>query len=210
MACPYAKSEDGFELQLATNHLSHFLLTNLLIPKLLLAGPNARVINVSSCAHIASDIRYADPNFQSDSGKDYKPFIAYAQSKTANVLFSVGINERLGGKGIHSFALHPGSISSGLQKFATPEQMIETKQIWESLGQTMPEHKTLEQGCSTSLRAALDPGLVEEWVQEGKVYLNDCQLSDDSEIVNPFAVDKKNALKSWALSEDMVGEKFRY
>jgi NAD(P)-dependent dehydrogenase (short-subunit alcohol dehydrogenase family) len=63
MACPYAKSEDGIESQFATNHIGHFLLTNLLMEKILAAGPGARVVNVSSSA-ARGVIRWDDWNFQ--------------------------------------------------------------------------------------------------------------------------------------------------
>ena len=64
MVCPYAKSVDGIELQFATNYVGHFLLTNLLIQKVLKAGPGARVVNVSSSAHRSGVIRFDDVNFE--------------------------------------------------------------------------------------------------------------------------------------------------
>lgn len=142
MACPYAKTEDGIERQFATNHVGHFLLTNLIMPKLLAAKPNPRVVNVSSYGNVLSDV-LEDPNFNGD-GKDYSPFVAYGQSKTANVLFAVGLNERLKKKGLKAFALDPGSaynrvqhsminvltksgVPSNLRRFMTPETMKEGK-----------------------------------------------------------------------------------
>lgn len=108
MATPYSKSEDGIEIQFAINHVSHFLLTNLLMPKLL-ASESPRVVNVSCFGNVLADIR-EDPGF--NEGKEYNPFVAYGQSKTANVLFAVGLNERLGIKGLSAFAVDPGSRSS--------------------------------------------------------------------------------------------------
>jgi NAD(P)-dependent dehydrogenase (short-subunit alcohol dehydrogenase family) len=141
MAAPYASTEDGIERQFATNHIGHFLLTNLIMPKLLEASPNARVVNVSSYGNVLSDV-LEDPNFSGD-GKDYSPFVSYGQSKTANVLFSVGLNERLKGKGLKAFAMDPGSrfglvvaklvwltwtgVPSNLRRFLTPEIMKEGK-----------------------------------------------------------------------------------
>lgn len=63
MACPYAKSEEGIEIQFATNHIGHFLLTKLLIDKIYAAGPGARIVNVSSSA-LRGSIRFDDYNFQ--------------------------------------------------------------------------------------------------------------------------------------------------
>jgi NAD(P)-dependent dehydrogenase (short-subunit alcohol dehydrogenase family) len=204
MACPYSQSEDGYELQFATNHLSHFLLTNLLMPKMLAAGPGARIVNVSSWGHLMSDMHYSDVGFS--NGRDYKPWTAYGQAKTANILFTVGLNQRLQGKGARSFALHPGSVQSGLQKNMTKELGEEAVAIWKELGQEMPERKTLQQGCATTLRAALDPSLE----GEKRVFLQDCQVWSKEEKVRGYAVDEGNARKCWELSEKMVGEKFEY
>jgi NAD(P)-dependent dehydrogenase (short-subunit alcohol dehydrogenase family) len=205
MACPHGLTTDGFEVQLGTNHLSHFLLTNLLMPKILLAAPNARIINVASVGHLASDIHYEDPNFT--GGKDYVSWIAYGQAKTANILFSVGLNQKLAGKGVRSFALHPGSIASGLQQYLTPEMMTDALKEWAKMGRQLPQRrKNFQEGCSTTLRAALDPSLA----QQKMVYLNDCQPSEDPEIVQPYAIDGENAEKCWAMTEEMIGEKFEY
>lgn len=106
MACPYLKTEDGIERQFATNHIGHFLLANLIMPKLMAASPSPRIVNVSSFGNVLSDV-LEDPTF--DDGKEYNSFISYGQSKTANILFAVGLNERLGEKGVKAFALDPGS-----------------------------------------------------------------------------------------------------
>lgn len=197
-------TEDGFELQFATNHLSHFLLTNLLMPKILAAGPNARIINASSQAHLVSDIRYDDLGF--NAGKDYSAWQAYGQAKTANILFSVGLNQKLNSKGVKSFALNPGSFASNLQKYISPGTTQEVIKLMQGHGVGMPERKTLQQACSTTLRAALDPSLG----TEGSIFLADCQLTTDPLQVRANALDKENAQKCWVLSGEMVGEKFEY
>jgi NAD(P)-dependent dehydrogenase (short-subunit alcohol dehydrogenase family) len=107
MAAPYGLTKDGLETQFGVNHVSHFLLVNLLMPKILAAGPGARIVNVSSYGNIMSNIRYTDVGF--DGGKTYHPWLAYGQSKTANVLMAVSLNAKLGAKGIRAFALNPGS-----------------------------------------------------------------------------------------------------
>jgi NAD(P)-dependent dehydrogenase (short-subunit alcohol dehydrogenase family) len=205
MACPWSQSADRYELQFATNHLSHFLLTNLIMPKILAAGPEARIVNVSSVGHLFADVNWESLDF--NKGKTYHPFIAYAQAKTANILFTVALNEKLASKGVQSWTLHPGSITSGLQKYMTPEAREEGIKAFEASGKKMPPSKNLQQGCSTTLRAALDPGLVEE---DGNVYLSDCQIVTDPEWIKPYALDAGNARKLWAISEDMVGQKFSF
>jgi NAD(P)-dependent dehydrogenase (short-subunit alcohol dehydrogenase family) len=107
MACPYEKTKDGLEMQFGVNHISHFLLANLLMPKILAAGPGARIVNISSYGNIMSDIRYEDSGFH--DGETYNPWLAYGQSKTANILMAVSLNEKLGTKGVRAYALNPGS-----------------------------------------------------------------------------------------------------
>lgn len=107
MACPYEKTKDGLEIQFGVNHISHFLLANLLMPKILAAGPGARIVNISSYGNIMSDIRYEDSGFH--DGETYNPWLAYGQSKTANILMAVSLNEKFGTKGVRAYALNPGS-----------------------------------------------------------------------------------------------------
>lgn len=107
MAAPYGKTKDGLEMQFGVNHISHFLLTNLLMPKILAAGPGARIANISSYGNIMSNILYEDVGFS--DGQTYNPWIAYGQSKTANILMAVSLNEKLSKNGVRAYALNPGS-----------------------------------------------------------------------------------------------------
>ena len=111
MACPYGKTEDGFETQFGSNHLAHFLFTALIFPSLVAAGSAAspsRVVNVSSGGHVCSDIRLDDYNFS--DGAKYTEMEGYGQSKTANILFANEIARRSKEKGVPvlGFSLHPG------------------------------------------------------------------------------------------------------
>jgi NAD(P)-dependent dehydrogenase (short-subunit alcohol dehydrogenase family) len=84
--CPYSKTEDRIETQFATNHLGHFLLTNLLKPTILAAELGARIVSVSSSAHRHKEhARFEDYSFS--NGKTYSAWEGYMQSKLANVLF---------------------------------------------------------------------------------------------------------------------------
>lgn len=110
MACPYWKTEDGFEMQFGVNHLGHFLLTNLLLERLK-QSPSARIVNVSSSAHKrCSRINFDDIN----STKQYDSFKAYAQSKLSNVLFTRSLARRLEGTSVTTNSLHPGVIRTEL------------------------------------------------------------------------------------------------
>lgn len=205
MVCPYTLTEDGYESQFAVNYLSHFLLTNLLMPKLL-AAQNPRVVNVSSWAHVRSDIRWDDIGFQ--NGEAYQEWEAYGQAKTANILFSVALNQKLGKRGVKSFALHPGSIRSNLQVHLTPEILADGVANRTKMGLPMPASKSLQQGCATTLRAALDPNLK---AVGGSVYLHDCQvIKPDEKDLMAWTLDEGSAERLWEVSEEMVGEKFGF
>ena len=105
MAGPYRTTEEGIELQFGSNHIGHFLLTNLIMPRLL-TSTSPRIVNVSSDGHRWSGVRFNDYNF--DNGKTYDQWDAYAQSKTGNILFSKALAEKLGGRGLRAYSLHPG------------------------------------------------------------------------------------------------------
>jgi NAD(P)-dependent dehydrogenase (short-subunit alcohol dehydrogenase family) len=95
-------------MHLAINHVGHFLFTNLIMPALLNSA-QPRVVNLTSAAYFGSPVRFDDLNF--GNGKEYEPFVAYAQSKTANLLFSLGLARKLGGKGLLSFGVDPGGVA---------------------------------------------------------------------------------------------------
>lgn len=111
MAVPYGLTVDGHETQFATNHLAPFLFTNLIMDKLL-AAEAPRVVNVSSDGHRLGHIRWADYDFA--GGETYVPWVAYGQSKTANMLFSLSLAAKLGDRGLLALSLHPGVIKTNL------------------------------------------------------------------------------------------------
>lgn len=113
MAIPRTTSADGFEMQLATNHLGHFALTGLLLPALV-AVPNSRVVTVSSSAHrMVRGINFNDIN----SERRYRSWGAYGQSKLANLLFTSELQRRLAAAGVSTKAMaaHPGYAATNLQ-----------------------------------------------------------------------------------------------
>ena len=109
MAVPYAQTVDGFESQIGTNHLGHFALTNLLLPKL-----TDRVVTVSSMLHLLGKISLTDLNWKS---RPYSAWLAYGQSKLANLLFTSELQHRLdaGGSTLRALAAHPGYSATNLQ-----------------------------------------------------------------------------------------------
>jgi NAD(P)-dependent dehydrogenase (short-subunit alcohol dehydrogenase family) len=108
MAPPRRLTVDGFELQLGTNHLGHFALTARLLPKI-----TDRVVTVSSFMHRIGRIRFADPNFT----HGYQSWLAYGQSKLANLMFAYELQHRLlmAGSPVRSMAAHPGYAATNLQ-----------------------------------------------------------------------------------------------
>lgn len=192
MACPEARTRDGLELQLATNHIGHFALT-LLLHRALAAARRARIVSVSSAAHMISPFVFDDPNFQF---RLYDPWLAYGQSKTANILFAVGAAERFAQDGITANALDPGAIATNLQRHVGGQL------------RTPPERrKTPAQGAATSALLAASPLL--EGVS-GR-YFADC---NEAELVSrrrpdygglaPYAKDPENAERLWETSLRLI------
>ncbi len=113
MVPTFQTTPEGIEKHLGINHIGHFLFTNLLMPALLASPTGAVVVNVSSAANGVSAVRFDDPNF--GEGKNFESFTAYAQSKTANLLFTLSLAQKLGSKGLRSIGVDPGCMCS-LQK----------------------------------------------------------------------------------------------
>ncbi|KAH8692014.1 short-chain dehydrogenase [Talaromyces proteolyticus] len=212
MAPPYTLSEDGIESQFATNHIGHFLFTNLIINKLISIsdGRVSRVINVSSDGHRLSPVRFADWNF--DNGKNYNPWIAYGQTKTANMLFSKSLAAKLGPKGLISVSLHPGVIPTtnvvrfvpdgGWDGLIKLDHQQGNRKAWGGFN-----FKTLEQGAATHVYASFDD-LISTKHNNG-AYLEDSRIFKPEEVPS-WGRDEVEAEKLWKLSEQIVGQQFEY
>lgn len=190
-ACPYAKTADGFELQFGVNHLGHFALTNLLLPRLIDSAP-ARIVNLSSRA---SQRWLADINFEDiNSEKKYSPFSAYCQSKLANVLFTKELHRRLTGQGVTAYAVHPGVVYTEIARHA--------QRFLQLLGAIIAPIflKTPSQGAQTSVYCAVQEGIEE---QSGE-YFSDCSVRKTTE----KSRDEELANKLWDLSENMTKVEF--
>jgi NAD(P)-dependent dehydrogenase (short-subunit alcohol dehydrogenase family) len=194
-------NEAGLELQFATNHVGHFALAHGLHGAL--AAEGARIVSVSSSGHLRSPVIFDDLNF---AFRDYEPFLAYGQSKTANVLFSVGATARWARDGITSNALMPGGIATALQRHMDPGYIDRARESGFRL-------KTTEQGAATSVLLAAHPSL--EGI--GGRYYEDCAearvVDRRGEVgtggVAPYALDADNADRLWALSERLLGAHVR-
>jgi NAD(P)-dependent dehydrogenase (short-subunit alcohol dehydrogenase family) len=201
MACPEQRTREGWELQFATNHLGHFALAAGLRASLA-AARGARVVAVSSSAHLRSPVVFEDIHFQR---RPYEPWAAYGQSKTANVLFAVEASARWRADGITANALMPGGIATNLQRHVGGAPYMETAR--ERFRREGKELKTVEQGAATSVLLATSPAL--EGV--GGRYFEDCNeaLPQQAGVtvagVAPWALDPEAAARLWTVSEQAIG-----
>lgn len=204
MATPLFRDADGHEGQFATNHLGHFRLVKSLWPALAKAK-GARVISVSSRGHQIAGIDFDDIDFRN---RPYEGWTAYAQSKTANVLFAVELDKRGKEDGIRAFSLHPGQVLTNLARHLSDEEIAGFDALDDS-GKPIidPEKgmKTPQQGAATSAWAATSP-LLEGM---GGLYLEDCNVApvNSGDVgrkgVATFAIDPELARRLWDVSEGM-------
>jgi len=205
MACPYAETEDGFELQFGSNHLGHFLMTGLLAPALTNGAPG-RIVSLSSRGHHQSPVVFEDIAFKD---REYDKWLSYGQSKTANILFAVELERRLAGRGIHAYAVHPGVIMTDLSRHMQQEDFEHIRARAAERGGTL-SLKQAPAGAATSVYAATAP----ELEGQGGVYLEDCHVAsvDDDDMaldgVKSYALDPEAAQRLWTMSEELVGQKF--
>ncbi|KAG6545478.1 hypothetical protein Mapa_013080 [Marchantia paleacea] len=182
MYFPYQLSVDGVEMHFSTNHLGHFLLTNLLLDKMKetakVTGTEGRIVNISSLAHNMSyrgGIQFERLNEKSG----YVSLFAYGQSKLANILHANELTKRLKEEGANVTAnsLHPGEIKTAIMTFYSPFM------------------KSIPQGAATTCYLALHPSLN----GVGGEYFNNCNVSARSD----YAKSDELAKKLWDVSVQM-------
>lgn len=205
MGLPLARTIEGWELQFATNHLGHFLLTNLLMDALV-AAKSSRVVNTSSAGHNVAPVDLKDPNYVQ---RPYSPLGAYGQSKTANVWFATELDRRFADRGLHAFSAHPGGIGgTSLSRDLAPEFMDEIAAAVAGRTGGLSDSKTLEQGAATQCWAAT----AAELAGHGGRYLVDCQIAQPGDNIYknhaPWAYDHAGAVVLWDLSNQLLGTSF--
>ncbi|KAI5272527.1 metallopeptidase MepB [Aureobasidium subglaciale] len=204
-------TKEGIEMQFGVGHVGHFLFTTLLLPLLEVSAKGSqgatRVINVSSEGHRIGPVRFHDYNFEGKEvpeeelsprkearmkdGQKYSVWVAYGQTKSANILFSLALNDRFGAKGIRSYAVHPGAIQTDLSRSLSSEDAKFLEKIVDG------NWITLDQGTSTILVAALDPALSKS---QRSVYMSNCQFAEAA----PYTHDLAIAKRLWDLSEKLT------
>ncbi|WP_153796936.1 SDR family NAD(P)-dependent oxidoreductase [Foetidibacter luteolus] len=218
MWVPLRRDNRGYESQLATNHLGHFQLTARLWPALKKAN-GARVINVSSFGHQMAPFNFEDPNF---IHRQYETLLGYGQSKTANNLFSVELDNRGKAFNVRAYSLHPGAVNDTDLGREAPMELFQQMGTHDADGKIFPEVakklKTIPQGAATTVWCATSPLLD----NIGGVYCENCdiaepdldnidhQYGDPSTLrgVRPYSLDETSAKRLWKLSEEMTGISF--
>ena len=208
MANPLTRDARGYESQFSTNHLGHFQLAARLWPALQKAE-GARVVAVSSRGHTFGGVDFDDPNFER---REYNPYVAYGQSKTANALFAISLDALGERYGVRAFSVHPGGIVTTNLIRHLPADQIKASGYVDDEGRPIidPERnmKTVEQGAATSVWCATSPSLD----GLGGAYCENCNIAaavpeDSKELlgVRPWATNPEFAERLWQLSEKLTG-----
>lgn len=214
MWVPLQRDERGYESQLATNYLGHFQLTAKLWTALLKAD-GARVINISSWGHHFSPFIFDDPNF---INREYETFSAYGQSKTANILFSLELDNRGKNVGVRSYSVHPGIIVETELNRNVSKETLQNFGVFDESGKVINDPskglKSLSQGASTTVWCATNPKLHDI----GGVYCEDTEIAELDVLqenkkgimksVMPYALEEKTAKNLWTASEELTNIKF--
>ncbi|CAO2152890.1 unnamed protein product [Urochloa humidicola] len=193
MACPYQLSADGIELQFATNHLGHFLLTNLLLDKMKSTAEQTGVQGRIIVAHKRSDGTCFELNKLNDKAR-YNPFIAYSHSKLANILHANELSRRLQEEGCNLTAnsLHPGVIFTNIVRYVAGNNALLS--VLSPVAKLVL--KSVPQGAATTCYLALHPDLKDV---SGK-YFADCNEATPTAV----ARDGQLAEKLWLFSEELM------
>ena len=217
------RTKQGHELQLGVNHLSHFELTNRLLPALRAAG-SSRVVCVASCASVGNvrnpkeraAIDFDDPNFER---REYSPLNAYSSSKLANVLHARALTTRLEGSGVTAVSLHPGIIDTSLFRHMEGKAgqiILKIPGLKKALTYLIFGSNFLDVfgGAQTTLHCALDPSVPDHpgayFSQEGpyggaKAMGRGWTGGWPMRNPNPLAEDAQQAERLWSISETLVG-----
>jgi NAD(P)-dependent dehydrogenase (short-subunit alcohol dehydrogenase family) len=209
MANPFTLTADGIESQFGTNHVGHFLLTKLLLPKLEASAPS-RIVSVSSAAAFIPEgffliapfgtgaVNWTD--IYADHESRYEPWAAYGRSKLANVLFASRLDKRLAGKKVYSNSCHPGGIKTNLarhleadMKKDAGERIVEAFEAFQNYVSMTPS-----QGAVTQLYLSASPDIESKEIR-GKYYYPQARLMDPPK----FATEASEE-ELWALSERLV------
>ncbi|KAJ7051482.1 NAD-P-binding protein [Mycena amicta] len=212
-------TEDGFESQLATNHIGPFLLTKLLLPQLLASTSTTtgcvwtpRIVYVSSLAHSFArkeDLQFNTAMMRNPNAETYEAFDIYCQTKAAAILMAKEVTRRAAGT-VHAFSLHPGGIFTNIMKKRESIASLQARDILTSDGQpsqtTFPNWKSVEQGAATTLAAAFEPRIE----HESGGYLSDCVLANQDISQVCLDIDHAIGMALWDATEEVLDKKLSF
>jgi NAD(P)-dependent dehydrogenase (short-subunit alcohol dehydrogenase family) len=203
MQTPEIRTSEGFELQLATNHLGHFRLNSLLFP--LLESCSGRIVPVSSIAHRFGKIDFDDLMFT----KGYDPMVAYGQSKLANIMYGFELQRRLSARGssVVSIPCHPGYAATNLQTAGVGMDGGSTMWRWLYKVTNVLLAQSAERGSYPLVLAAADPR-AEPGAYYGPTRFGDARGAVGKSFVSDTAKDEEVARKLWEKTEQLVGPFF--
>ena len=186
--CEY--TENNWEKQIGVNHYGHFYLTSLLKEKLAAQKKPSRIVVVSSIAHTMGTVNLKDVHFT--KGRKYEAWVAYGQSKMANILFAKSLADDLKDTQVTAISLHPGVIGTNLSRHLN----IAVKTILN----LFINDKNIPQGASTTLYACLNPEFTKQEMSGS--YLKDCAV----ELPNEVSQDSSGSLRAglWKLTQDEI------
>ncbi len=219
MWAPLQHNNRGIESHLSTNYLGQFQLVARLWPALKNANC-ARVINVSSLGHHMAPFNFDDPNFEH---REYQTLLGYGQSKTANNLFALELDNRGKAYQVRAYSLHPGSIAGTELARDVDIELFKQMGFFDEHGNMRPEIlaslKTIPQGAATSVWVATSPllnniggvycedGDIAELISENSAVQTNVKLHQSG--VLAYSLDKSNAKRLWDLTEEMTGIEFK-
>ncbi|KAJ7130296.1 hypothetical protein C8R44DRAFT_64049 [Mycena epipterygia] len=204
---PFTLTADGFEAHMAVAHFAPFLLTKLVLPKLLAAGTanyTPRVVYVSSSAHAMGPGVDFDM-LEHPVAEKYSNMGVYCQAKSADLLTAIELSKRSQGK-INANSVHPGDIVTNMnQKDANKADLIAIGFLTpDGLPNKDHEYKTIPQGAATTVVAAFDTRLDDK----PGAFLWDCVEANEK--IAPHSSDPANAEKLWTITERIIGETFTF
>lgn len=198
MVPPLMRTKEGFEIQFGVNHLGHFLLTNLLLP-IVTKTQNSRIVVLSSGAHRSGKIHFKDLNWE----KDYSKFAAYSQSKLANLMFALDLNQKLEASNHSTIAVaaHPGVARTSLGRHFNKIVYFLMLPLFYLITHSA------KKGALPTVMAALDPNVKggEYFGPQGR---REMKGPPGKAVIESHALDVEVRNKLWTVSEELTGQKF--
>ncbi|KAI9648430.1 hypothetical protein NHQ30_003064 [Ciborinia camelliae] len=194
----YTTSKQGVEGQFAANYLGHFLLTNLLMDRIVsVTEEGATIVNVGSLGYELGEVKLHDINFE--DGEGYDAWKAFGQSKTAMLLWNTALAKRLVDKGVATIVVHPGTT---LETKLLGNSSVDQELLAEAYNLAIERNYGKQEAAGAVILAALNPafrGSSPGFIVDGKIYTE----------TRSYATSEQDAEKLWKLSEELVGQGFK-